>query len=160
MAGTADKQAGTSLKENSRQKDRTQPVDGSLAKTPLWERPAPDEIQLIENTWAVNSTTDIRKLIIKRFNIPLTWLDLKRVQLPLSPEEERFVHTNITSKETFQPGWLNDEVVNFYFALLEETTSIKGNVIHFSSFFYETLNEGKIQEILRWRKTKLSKGKG
>jgi len=145
------------------------------------------------------------------------------VQFPLTPEEERFVNANITSKESFQPGWLNDEVmyqtvmlvriylgyfifhshsfrlfqvVNFYFALLEETTSIKvseckrlapeyasfksrvvaasnvagaiemikiiiiiinffllkspqGNVIHFSSFFYETLKEGKILEILR-----------
>ena len=74
------------------------------------------------------------------------------MQFPLSPEEERFVNANITSKETFQTGWLNDEVmyetlmvvqiyhgyfifhsyylrlfqvVNFYFALLEETTSIK-----------------------------------
>lgn len=29
--------------------DRTQPVNGSLAKTPLWERPAPDEIQLVNS---------------------------------------------------------------------------------------------------------------
>ena len=122
---------------------------------------------------------------MKRFSIPLTWLDLKRVQFPLSPEEERFLDANITSQESFEPGWLNDEVmyqpvmlvqiyngyfifpghyfrlfqvVNFYFALLEETTSIKvsdrkglalelasskSNVAESSNFLFVNITLGK-----------------
>lgn len=49
--------------------------------------------------------------IVKRFNIPLTWLDLKRVQFPVKPGEESKINDAISLNESkFIPGWLNDEV--------------------------------------------------
>lgn len=64
----------------------------------------------MDNTWAVGSDTDIRGVIIERFNIRLTWLDMKRIQYPLKPHERQFIDDNIASNEKFEPGWLNDEV--------------------------------------------------
>lgn len=64
----------------------------------------------IENTWAIHSNTDIREVIIQRFNIPLTWLDMKRVQYPLNPADQQFINGKLNSNETFEAGWLNDEV--------------------------------------------------
>lgn len=63
----------------------------------------------MDNTWAVGSDTDIRGVIIERFNIRLTWLDMKRIQYPLKPHERQFIDDNIASNEKFEPGWLNDE---------------------------------------------------
>ena len=56
--------------------------------------------------------TDLRKTIVKRFNIPLTWLDLKRVQDPVNAHDKGLIDTAIdTSNEaTYISGWLNDEV--------------------------------------------------
>ena len=84
-----------------------------------------------------------------RYNISLSWLDLKRVQYTVEPAEKCKIEDAIAGKGAeFTPGWLNDEVkmkqikqkrnyrfdmltnlfyipkvMNFYFALLEDVAS-------------------------------------
>lgn len=41
----------------------------------------------------------------------LTWLDVKRVQDPITPSDKQFINDTISSKESFESGWLNDEVI-------------------------------------------------
>lgn len=55
--------------------------------------------------------TNMRDVVIDRFNISLTWLDLKRVQWPVPADDKRLIDNAITSGDTkFIPGWLNDAV--------------------------------------------------
>ena len=65
----------------------------------------------VENVWKMQKNSGIYEEIVKQFNISLTWLDIKRVQCPINPEEKNKIADAISSKETkFVPGWLNDEV--------------------------------------------------
>ncbi|KAJ7330570.1 Cysteine-type peptidase [Desmophyllum pertusum] len=106
-------------------KDVQKPADHLSGKTPLWEPVSPKEETMVKNAWTLpsNAYAGIREVVVKRYNISLTWLDMKRVQYPLDRLEEQFIGATITSQETFVAGWLNDEVMNFYFSLLEESTS-------------------------------------
>lgn len=59
----------------------------------------------------MDEDTDPQQLILKKFNIPLTWLDLKRLQHPINTKEEGFIRDAIEGTNTsFISGWLNDEV--------------------------------------------------
>ena len=59
----------------------------------------------------MSSITNVDEEIVKRFNIPLTWMDLKRVQYPVEPCDRSKINDATTRKEAkFVPGWLNDEV--------------------------------------------------
>ena len=65
----------------------------------------------VDNTWKLCSDTDIHEEVVKRFNIPLSWLDIKRAQDPVDPGEKGIINDATSRKEKkFIPGWLNDEV--------------------------------------------------
>ena len=65
----------------------------------------------MENTWKLSGDTDIQEEIVKRFNIALSWLDLKRVQHPLERAEKNSIIDATSRKEKkFIPGWLNYQV--------------------------------------------------
>ena len=55
--------------------------------------------------------TNMRDVVIDRFNISLTWLDVKRVQWPVPADDKRLIDNAITSGDAkFIPGWLNDVI--------------------------------------------------
>ena len=59
----------------------------------------------------MDGDTDPQQLILKKFDIPLTWLDLKRLQHPINTTEEGFIRYAIEgTNKSFTSGWLNDEV--------------------------------------------------
>jgi len=110
----------------------------------------------------MNVDPDLRKLILKRFNIPLTWLDLKRVQHPVNAQDNQVICESIQSSGTsFTSGWLNDEVLNFYFSFLEEVAKTCGrdDMAFFSSFFYKKLTEGDLETVRRWRRKSVNVAK-
>ena len=58
----------------------------------------------------------LRHSFEKRSNIPLTWLDLKRVQHPVNAQDNQVICESIQSSGTsFTSGWLNDEVKSLLF---------------------------------------------
>lgn len=58
--------------------------------------------------------TDINETIMERYHISLTWLDIKRLQFPLNPDDKRIIAEATSSiTEEFTPGWLNDEVSTY-----------------------------------------------
>ena len=75
----------------------------------------------VENAWCLHDQTDIRKVIVQRYNIALTWLDIKRVQNPVNPSEVQVIGDTISSNESFVSGWLNDQVI--FKVTLEQRTS-------------------------------------
>lgn len=55
--------------------------------------------------------TNMRDVVIDRFNISLTWLHVKRVQWPVPADDKRLIDDAITSGDAkFIPGWLNDAI--------------------------------------------------
>ena len=65
----------------------------------------------MDDTWKLCDDTDIHEEVVKRFNIPLSWLDIKREQDPVDSSEKSIINDATSRKEKkFIPGWLNDEV--------------------------------------------------
>lgn len=57
---------------------------------------------------------DLYAVIVQRYNIPLKWLDIKRVQYPGDARDTSVINATINHsvEASFTPGWLNDEVRN------------------------------------------------
>ena len=59
----------------------------------------------VDNTLKLCSDTDIHEEVVKRFNIPLSWLDIKRVQDPVDPGEKVIINDATSrSEKKFIPG--------------------------------------------------------
>ena len=73
----------------------------------------------MQSIWEMDKDTDLHELLLKRFDIPLMWLDLERLQHLLNSKEEGFTREAIKGTNTsFTSGWLNDEVKNWLSNLL------------------------------------------
>ena len=68
----------------------------------------------LERKWKMDINTDINETIMERYHISLTWLDFKRLQFPLNPDDKHIIAEATSSRtEEFTPGWLNDEVITY-----------------------------------------------
>lgn len=55
--------------------------------------------------WKMDINTDINETIMERYHISLTWLDIKRLQFPLNPEDKRIIAEATSSRtEEFTTG--------------------------------------------------------
>ena len=64
--------------------------------------------------WKMDINTDINEKIMERYHISLTWLNIKRLQFPLNPDDKRITAEATSSRtDEFTPGWLNDEVITY-----------------------------------------------
>ena len=58
----------------------------------------------LERKWKIDINTDINETIMERYHISLTWLDFKRLQFPLNPDDKHIIAEATSSRtEEFTP---------------------------------------------------------
>ncbi|KTW30821.1 hypothetical protein T552_00532 [Pneumocystis carinii B80] len=98
------------------------------------DKPPPLSKEILKKVEETLSSNSLKNPLIVKFNISITPHDIRTLR----------------DKE-----WLNDEIINFYIALISERakTTPKGPKVYaFNTFFYTTLEKKGYQGVRRWTK--------
>ena len=102
--------------------------------------------------------------ITKRFNVPHRHINMEETLLIFNalcggPDEEVVINAfnlKLTRKDLqsiSSPNWLNDQIINFYFCMLEQDCNkVTKTVFVFSTFFYTRLAQDGYKGVEKWTK--------